>query len=106
VFRGCEQGLLSCVKQWGLYAYKVIFIKGTNELDGEVEMNEVTCTRVMTDNGAVYVPVANIKVIENLKSACLHMFNGAGMPAWNAELDNALNVLRVYATNTLNKVEK
>ena len=94
------------VKQWCLRVGNLVFVKGTHELDRKVVMKEINCVRVMTESGAVFTPVENIKALENLKSAVIAMFGGAGMPAWNDELSKALDTLRVYATNTINKTEK
>ena len=105
MFRGCEQGLLSWVKQWCWYACKVIFIKGTNELDGEVVMSqEIICNKLVIEGKIQFVPASTIDTLASVYKV-LTALGGSQAPEWNADLEKAMTTLRVYAYNTINKVQ-
>ena len=105
MFRGCEQGLFSWVKQWCLRVGIVIFIKGTNELDREVVMSqEIICNKLVIEGKIEFVPATTIETLASVYKVMIAL-QGSQAPEWTPELEKAMTSLRVYAYNTINKVQ-
>jgi hypothetical protein len=68
-------------------------------------MQEVLCVKVLIEKKIHLMPKSNVQALQNLYNACLGMYDGFGMPEFTPELQNALNMLRVYAFNTAGKIQ-
>ena len=93
------------VKEWCLRVGNLLFVSETQVPDGKVVMQEIICVKVIREGKIHLMPKDNAEVLRCLANTCNAMGNGAGMPEWNGELDKALTLLRVYATNTYSSIQ-
>ena len=68
-------------------------------------MQEVLCVKVLIGKKIHLMPKSNVQALQDLYIACIGMYDGYGMPEFTPELQNALNMLRVYAFNTSGKIQ-
>jgi hypothetical protein len=65
---------------------------------------EIICYRVSTAEGTALVPKESLEALETLRKAITGLYIGYGLPNFTPELSDALTLLRVYATNTANRI--
>jgi mannose-6-phosphate isomerase-like protein (cupin superfamily) len=67
-------------------------------------MQEVTCNKLVIEGKVTYVPATTMDTLRDVYKVMLALY-GAQAPEMTAELEKAMTMLRVYAYNTINKIQ-
>jgi hypothetical protein len=67
-------------------------------------MQEITCNKLVIEGKVTYVPATTIDTLASVYKVMLAL-QVAQAPEMTAELEKAMTMLRVYAYNTINKIQ-
>jgi hypothetical protein len=67
-------------------------------------MQEITCYKLVIEGKIEFVPATTIDTLASVYKVMIAL-QGSQAPEWNADLEKAMTTLRVYAYNTINKIQ-